>query len=124
MSSRCLDTARIGVVALAAICAGASATAGEGDAALRVCADPDNLPYSNAAEQGFENRIARVVADALGRELRYEWQPLGRGFVRKTLGAGSCDVFIGVPAGFERVLTTRPYYRSSYVFLNRADARH
>jgi len=124
MSSRCLRPIAACAAALLIGGPGAAAEAGvaAGGEALRVCADPDNLPYSNAAEQGFENRIARVVAAALGRTLSYEWQPLGRGFVRKTLGAGSCDVFIGVPAGFERVLTTRPYYRSAYVFVNRADA--
>lgn len=123
MSSRCLDAFRACAVVMSFAMAGAGAQE-SGSAVLRVCADPDNLPYSNAAEEGFENRIADVVAAALGKELRYEWQPLGRGFVRKTLGAGACDVFIGVPAGWERVLTTRPYYRSSYVFLNRADATH
>src|SRR4051812_38310844 len=89
---------------------------------LRVCADPDNLPYSSADESGFEYRIARLLADDLHRRLEYEWQPQRRGFVRKTVGAGLCEVFIGVPAGFERVSTTRPYYRSGYVFVNRADA--
>lgn len=124
MSSRCLEEMRAGLAAAALGCAlSPLALAAEGDA-LRVCADPDNLPYSNRAEQGFENRIARVVAAELGRELRYEWQPLVRGFVRKTIGSGACDVFIGVPVELERVLTTRPYYRSGYVFLNRADAAH
>jgi mxaJ protein len=88
---------------------------------LRVCADPDNLPFSREDESGFENRIASLVADDLGATLRYEWLPQIRGYVRKTMGAGLCDVFIGVPAGFERVMTTRPYYRSSYVFVHRAD---
>ena len=87
---------------------------------LRVCADPDNLPYSRRDESGFENRIARELADELGRPLQYHWQPLQRGFVRKTLGSGHCDLFIGVPADFERLLTTRAYYRSSYVFVQRA----
>ncbi len=85
---------------------------------LRVCADPDNLPLSSSNETGFENRIARLVADEMGAVLRYEWLPLRRGFVRKTMGSGSCDVFIGVPRNFERVLTTQPYYRSSYVFVD------
>lgn len=88
---------------------------------LRVCADPDNLPYSNERGEGFENRIAEVVADELHAELRYEWFPSLRGFVRKTMGAGLCDVFIGVPSDFERVMTTRPYYRSAYVFISRRD---
>lgn len=90
---------------------------------LRVCADPDNLPLSHADGSGFENRIARVVADELGAELRYEWLPLRRGFVRKTLGAGTCDLFIGVPRDFDRVATTRPYYRSAYVFVDGPRAR-
>ena len=89
---------------------------------LRVCADPDNLPYSRADGSGFENRIARIVADELQRPLEIVWVPEGRGYVRKTLGADLCDVLIGVPAGYERVATTRPYYRSTYVFVNRADA--
>jgi len=85
---------------------------------LRVCADPDNLPLSDANGSGFENRIARLVAKEMGAELRYEWLPLRRGFVRKTIDAGLCEVFIGVPTGFERVLVTRAYYRSSYVFVD------
>jgi mxaJ protein len=90
---------------------------------LRVCADPDNLPLSHADGSGFENRNAEIVAADLGARLAYEWLPLRRGFVRKTLGAGLCDVFIGVPKGFERVLTTRPYYRSAYVFVSGPRAR-
>jgi mxaJ protein len=90
---------------------------------LRVCADPDNLPLSHANGTGFENRIAQLVADELGATLRYEWLPLRRGFVRKTMGAGLCDVFIGVPKDFERVLTTRPYYRSAYVFVSGTRAK-
>ena len=90
---------------------------------LRVCADPDNLPLSHEDGSGFENRIAELVAAELGAQLRYEWLPLRRGFVRKTLGAGLCDVFIGVPREFERVATTRPYYRSSFVFVEGPRAR-
>ncbi len=89
---------------------------------LRVCAEPDNMPLSNRHEDGFENRIARLLAEELHAQLVYEWQPQRRGFVRKTIGADLCDLWVGVPAGFERLLTTRPYYRSGYVFLNRADA--
>ena len=90
---------------------------------LRVCADPDNLPMSHADGSGFENRIAALIAEELRAELRYEWMPQRRGFVRKTMGAGLCDLFIGVPKAFERVLTTRPYYRSAYVFVAGAKAR-
>jgi len=88
---------------------------------LRVCADPDNLPFSHQDGSGFENRIAQLVADELHVPLKNFWLPLRRGFVRKSLGAHECDVFIGVPVRFERVLPTRPYYRSSYVFVTRAD---
>ena len=87
---------------------------------LRVCADPDNLPYSRADGSGFENRIAQLAADDMKRPLEYAWLPDRRGFVRKTLGAQLCDVIIGVPAGFERTATTQPYYRSSYVWVERA----
>jgi quinoprotein dehydrogenase-associated probable ABC transporter substrate-binding protein len=86
---------------------------------LRVCADPDNLPYSHADGSGFENRIAVLLAEELHATLQYDWWPQRRGYVRKTMGAGMCDVFVGVPASFDRVSTTRPYYRSSYVFVTR-----
>lgn len=92
-------------------------------AVLRICADPDNLPFSNAQGQGFENRIVAVVAAALGREVVYTWWPQRRGFIRNTLKAGLCDLVPGVPAGLEMVATTRPYYRSAFVFVSRAD-RH
>lgn len=86
---------------------------------LLVCADPDNLPYSRQDESGFENAIARLVAEDMGAKLVYAWTLPPRGLVRKTLGEGLCDLLIGVPAEFDRVLTTRPYYRSSYVFVFR-----
>ena len=102
---------------------GVACAAGAQARELRVCADPDNLPLSHADGSGFENRIAELVAKDLGAELRYEWLPLRRGFVRKTIGAGLCDVFIGVPKEFERVLATRPYYRSAFVFVDGPRAR-
>ena len=116
MSSRCPDWKAL---LAALLLAGVAAAHAADKPALRVCADPDNLPYSQRDESGFENRIARLVADDLGMQLRYFWQEQRRGFVRKTLGAGECDVFIGVPAGFERVLLTQPYYRSAYVAVTR-----
>jgi quinoprotein dehydrogenase-associated probable ABC transporter substrate-binding protein len=100
---------------LVALCANAFAAD-----PLRVCADPDNLPYSRADGSGFENRIAQLVAADLNRPLEYAWLPDVRGFVRKTLGAQLCDVIIGVPADFERTANTRPYYRSTYVIVQRA----
>jgi mxaJ protein len=124
MSSRCPELRALALAWLLALAP--STEAADAGRVLRVCADPDNLPYSQQDESGFENRIAAIVADELRASLQYEWQPLRRGFVRKTMGAGRCDVFIGVPAGLERVLTTRPYYRSSYVFVWRHgdDAPH
>jgi quinoprotein dehydrogenase-associated probable ABC transporter substrate-binding protein len=88
---------------------------------LRVCADPNNLPFSNERREGFENRIAELVARDLGAQLTYTWFAQRRGFVRNTLLAGDCDLIVGIPEGYELVETTRPYYRSTYVFLTRQD---
>lgn len=81
---------------------------------LRVCADPENLPFSNRKGEGFDNRIAAMLAQELGDTVAYVWWPQRRGFVRNTLRARECDVLLGVPAGFDPVLETKPYYRSSY----------
>lgn len=91
--------------------------------ALRVCADPNNLPFSNAGEQGFENRLADMIARELGVPVRYTWWAQRRGFVRNTLNAGECDVVMGVPTELDLTLTTRPYYRSTYVFVSRRERR-
>ena len=123
MSSRCPERALARAVLAFALGVAGALPAVCAERLLRVCAEPDNLPLSSEQENGFENRIARLLADELGAKLVYAWQPQRRGFVRKTIGADLCDVWMGVPAGFERLATTRPYYRSSYVFLNRADAR-
>ena len=88
---------------------------------LRVCADPNNLPFSNEAGEGFENRIVSLIAQELGADLRYVWWAQRRGFLRNTLKAGACDLVPGLPAHLEGVRTTAPYYRSSYVFVMRAD---
>lgn len=88
---------------------------------LRVCADPNNMPFSNVAGKGFENRIARLLARDLGRPLEYTWWAQRRGFFGNTLNTGVCDVVIGAPVGLESAEVTRPYYRSSYVFVSRAD---
>jgi quinoprotein dehydrogenase-associated probable ABC transporter substrate-binding protein len=90
---------------------------------LRVCADPNNMPFSNRRGEGFENKIADLVARELHRPVAYFWSPQRRGFVRNTLNAERCDLVMGVPARYERLQTTRPYYRSSYVFIARRD-RH
>jgi mxaJ protein len=91
------------------------------EAPLRVCADPNNLPFSNDRMQGFENRIADLIARDRGTSVEYTWWAQRRGFVRNTLNARSCDVILGVPTGMDMVLRTAPYYRSTYVFVTRRD---
>jgi quinoprotein dehydrogenase-associated probable ABC transporter substrate-binding protein len=88
---------------------------------LRVCADPNNLPFSNQRQEGFENRVAELIGSELKAAVSYTWWPQRRGFIRNTLAAHKCDLVMGIPFGAERVLTTRPYYRSSYVFVYRKD---
>ncbi|YCI07118.1 substrate-binding domain-containing protein (plasmid) [Ensifer sp. D2-11] len=112
MSSRCLNAA----AALLVFVIAPDVEARE----LRVCADPNNLPFSNRQGEGFENRIAELLAGELDATLVYTWRAQRRGFLRETLNAGRCDLVIGVPAGLESVRTTRPYYRSAYVFVTRA----
>jgi quinoprotein dehydrogenase-associated probable ABC transporter substrate-binding protein len=90
---------------------------------LRVCADPNNLPFSNRAEAGLENQLARLLARELGWTVDYAWWPQRRGFIRNTLKAGECDVVLGLPAGFELAELTEPYYTSSYAFVTRAADR-
>src|SRR4051794_336565 len=90
---------------------------------LRVCADPNNLPFSNRAGEGFENKLAEMVAQKFGKAVAYTWWAQRCGFVRHTLKAGDCDLVMGVPAHYDLVETTRPYYRSTYVFVSRT-ARH
>ena len=107
------------LLAAAAACAPAGA---EPARVLRVCADPNNLPFSNQREEGFENRIAALLAEEMGAELRYTWWAQRRGFIRNTLRAGECDLVAGVPSSMEMLLPTRPYYRSTYVFVHRSDA--
>src|SRR5437868_11402148 len=89
---------------------------------LRVCADPNNLPFSNRAGQGFENKLAELIASERHARLEYVWWAQRRGYVRNTLNAGTCDLWPGVASTMEMLATSRPYYRSSYVFLTRADA--
>jgi quinoprotein dehydrogenase-associated probable ABC transporter substrate-binding protein len=88
---------------------------------LRVCADPNNLPFSDAQRHGFENKLAELIAAELGKTVAYTWWAQRRGFIRNTLKAQQCDVIIGVPVGYDPVETTRPYYRSTYVFVSRHD---
>src|SRR5689334_4033152 len=93
-------------------------------AELRVCADPNNLPFSNRQQQGFDNQIASLAAKELGRTVSYVWAPeRGESFVRKTLLARRCDVLMGIPSNYREAAPTEPYYRSTYVFVSK-QARH
>jgi mxaJ protein len=84
---------------------------------LRVCADPHNLPFSDIHGHGFENELARMLAKSLGQDFQFVWQRMGRGFVREFMDTGKCDLVVGIPSAFRPLLTSEPYYRSSYVFL-------
>lgn len=95
--------------------------------ALRVCSDPNNLPYSNRAEEGFENKIAELIAADLKLELEYTWFPQRMGFIRNTLKSWDdeqhrfrCDLVMGVPEGFDMSDTTMTYYRSTYAIVLKA----
>jgi mxaJ protein len=109
---------RVWLVVSTALAIGAAAPAA---AALRVCADPNNLPFSDRAGRGFENKIVALIAHDLGTTVDYTWWAQRRGYVRNTLKAEICDVWTGVASGVEMMASTRPYYRSSYVFVTRAD---
>jgi mxaJ protein len=90
---------------------------------LRVCADPNNLPFTNERGEGFENELAELLARDLGTRVAYTWWAQRRGFLRNTLNAKRCDVVMGLPTAVEMAQTTRPYYRSSYVFVTRRSRR-
>jgi len=118
-----MKKAAVLAIAGAGVIAGAAwpMTSHVGRETLRVCADPNNLPFSNERGEGFENPIASLLAADLGERVEYTWWAQRRGFVRNTLNARSCDVILGVPEHYEMVRTTRPYYRSTYVFVTRRD---
>ena len=90
--------------------------------ALRVCADPANLPFSNDKGEGFENRLAELIAEKLSVPVLYTWFPQATGFIRNTLRARKCDLVMGYAQGHELVQNTNHYYRSAYVLLFRADS--
>ena len=90
---------------------------------LRICADPNNLPFTNSRGEGFENRIARLLARDLGTTVEYTWFAQRRGFIRNTLTAQRCDVVMGLPIDVDTAWTTQPYYRSTYVFVTRRSRR-
>jgi quinoprotein dehydrogenase-associated probable ABC transporter substrate-binding protein len=86
---------------------------------LRVCADPRNLPFSNEKGEGFENKLAELLAAKLQKKLDYMYFPQATGFVRVTLGAHRCDVIMGFPQGDDLVQGTNPYYRTAYALISK-----
>lgn len=110
---------RLALTILASVSMFVGAPAHAAQPPLRVCADPNNLPYSNQAGEGFENRIAGLIAGKLGRPLQFVWRAQRRGFLREGLKAGECDLVTAEPSATFMILTTRPYYRSTYVFVSR-----
>ena len=112
MSSRCLS---------ALILAGLVSSSARAGSVLRVCADPNNLPFSNQQQEGFENRLAELVAARLGAKLEYTWWSQRKSFLKNSLDEGRCDLVMGVPSSLESVTVTRSYYRSTYVFVSRRD---
>ena len=132
MCFRSLSAARRFAVAAGLIVAGCSSSprarpqatpvaGAEHDRLLRVVADPNNLPFSNDKLEGFENRLAELIAREMGAKVEYAWRAQRRGFFRHAFQDDGGDVVLGVPARFERALTTSPYYRSSYAFVYRRD---
>lgn len=89
---------------------------------LRVCADPHHLPFSDKNGAGFENKIAALLAQKLGKRLAYTYYPDSQGFIRNTLNAFRCDIVMGIAQGVDVVQTTNPYYRTSYVLITKKDS--
>ena len=106
--------------AIAALCCTGPAAA-VGVPVLRVCADPDNMPFSNDKGEGFENKLAELVADRLGRELVYTWFPENTGYVPNTTGSNACDLVMGYAQGTGLIEDTNPYYFASYVLITRGE---
>lgn len=111
MSFRCLSVLLLALVV----------NASQPPPVLRVCADPNNLPFSNQRQQGFENKLAELVAAGMQTKVEYTWWSLRGSLVKNTLNAGRCDVLMGVPESLDQVTATRPYYQSTYVFVSRRD---
>lgn len=107
----------------ALVMASAGAAAADTARELRVCAAPNNLPFSNQRQEGFENKIAEIIAADMNASVRYTWHPQQRGFIRNTLRAKACDLVMGVPTGYDLVLPTKPYYSASYVFVYPKDRK-
>ncbi|MCJ7599837.1 MAG: quinoprotein dehydrogenase-associated putative ABC transporter substrate-binding protein [Methyloceanibacter sp.] len=110
-------------VGLAAILGGATADGAEpaGSLSLRVCADPDNMPFSNETGEGFENKHAELIAQQIEARLEYSWFSEATGYVPNTMGRGACDLVMGYAQGTELIEDTNPYYYTSYVLIYRQD---
>jgi mxaJ protein len=89
---------------------------------FKVCADPDNMPFSNSKQEGFEDRIAEVLAKDLGKKLTYTYAYNRQGFYRNTINAMRCDVIISTTSDNDALRTSKPYYRSGHVFVWRKDS--
>ncbi len=89
---------------------------------LRICADPDNMPASNQKGEGYENKIAELIAKEWNAKLEYAWWPVRRGFFSRALNGRYCDVAVTAPSGLDMAGTTKPYYRSGYVVVYRKDS--
>ena len=117
------DARHRGIALAAMVAIAVSSTAAAERTAFKVCADPHYLPWSNQAGDGYENRIASLLAGALNLPVEYTWFPQRMGFIRNTLrsrgpdGEYKCDVVMGLPAGFELAITTEPYYHSTYALV-------
>jgi mxaJ protein len=117
--------ARLLAIATVVLCAPGRAPADEAKQVkeLRVCGDPNNLPFSNEKLEGLENKIADVIAKDLGETVTYFWWPHQRGVVKRVLNAKHCDIMLGIPKGYDPVLWTKPYYRTGYVMAYRKDRK-
>jgi mxaJ protein len=108
-------------VVSALLCVPAGPARADGAKQLRVCGDPNNLPFSNEKLEGIENKIAAVIAKDLGMTVAYTWWPHQRGLIKRVLNTRRCDVLLGIPKGYDPVLWTKPYYRTGYVLAYRKD---
>lgn len=92
------------------------------DSEFKVCADPENMPYSNNKQEGFEDKIAEVLAKDLGKKLSFTYAYSRQGFFRNTLGANRCDVVMGTSSDIDTMRTSKPYYRAGHVYVWRKES--
>jgi mxaJ protein len=121
---RSLDRFSLFIIAAGLLSSSPTFAATDSSKVFRVCGDPDNLPFSNTKLQGFDNKIAAVIAADLGMKIDYFWYPAQRGLMRNTIDKNACDVVFGIPKGYDALLGTKPYYRSTYVLAYRRDRKY